>query len=187
MDDATVWYSIKSPHQLNLYSVNLCIYLQYVNVTGGISNKCLGLFGGHRLGETSALFGNKKKRGELNRSRAEERFWHILTVRSHCHKDDAGLCDGAIVELVEAGVWVIVEILQLLIHVVQLQGRPERLGVEGAVHWRRVKLENSVVLTQSVLDELRETWRGVKFTDQSVCQSAPNYIIWRKITEHNGI
>lgn len=49
----------------------------------------------------------------------------------------------------------IVEALQLLHHVVQLQDRPERLDVERAVHRRRVKLQDCVVLTQCVLHKLR--------------------------------
>lgn len=79
------------------------------------------------------------------------------TIRPHRHDDDAGLSDHVLGELVEGGVGVIVEALQLLLHVVQLEERTERLAVEGAVHRRRVELEDGVVLVQSRLDELRET------------------------------
>lgn len=76
---------------------------------------------------------------------------------THGHNDEAGLSDHVFDQLVEEGVGVIVEALELLHHVVQLQVRPERLGVEGAVHERRVKLEDGVVLALHVLDKLRET------------------------------
>lgn len=52
------------------------------------------------------------------------------------------------------------EALQLLHHIVQLEDRPEGLGVQGAVHRRRVKMEDGVVLTQSLLDGLREKEKG---------------------------
>ena len=79
----------------------------------------------------------------------------LLEGPPHGHDDDAGLGDDVLVELVEGGVGVVVEALQLLHHVVQLEKRPERLTV-GAVGRRRVELEDGVVLTQSLLDELRE-------------------------------
>lgn len=80
-----------------------------------------------------------------------------ITVCPHSHDDDARLCDDVLGEFVEGGVRVIVEALQLLHHVVQLENRPERLAVEAGVHGRRVKLEDGVVLTQSLLHKLRET------------------------------
>lgn len=47
------------------------------------------------------------------------------------------------------------EALQLFHHVVQVEERPQRLDVTGAVHRRSVKLEDGVVLTQNLLDKLR--------------------------------
>lgn len=79
----------------------------------------------------------------------------LLEGPPHGHDDDAGLGDDVLVELVEGGVGVVVEALQLLLHVVQLEKRAERRAV-GAVGRRRVELEDGVVLTQSLLDELRE-------------------------------
>lgn len=55
----------------------------------------------------------------------------------------------------------VVEALQLLHHVVQLEDRPERLAV-GAVGRRRVELQDGVVLTQSLLDELREKKKNIQ-------------------------
>lgn len=80
------------------------------------------------------------------------------TVRPHSHDDDAGLGDDVLGEFVECGVGVVVEVLQLLHHVVQQENRPERLTV-AAVHRRGIKLEDCVVLTQSLLDKLRRDER----------------------------
>lgn len=45
------------------------VYLQYVYMTGGVSDKRLGLFGRHGLGETSTL---KKDREKTVKSTDEE-------------------------------------------------------------------------------------------------------------------
>lgn len=92
-----------------------------------------------------------------------------LTVCPHSHDDDAGLGDDVLGELVEGGVGVVVEALQLLHPVVQVEKRPERLAVEAAVHRRRVKLEDGVVLTQSLRDKLREARKRANSRSQSSC------------------
>lgn len=73
----------------------------------------------------------------------------------HGHDDDAGLGDDVLDKVVEGGVGVVVEALQVLHHVVQVEDRPEGLDVAGAVHRRGVKLEDGVILTQSLLHKLR--------------------------------
>lgn len=79
-----------------------------------------------------------------------------LAISAHSHDDNAGLCDDVPGELVEGGVGVIVEALQLLDHIVQLEVNPERLreGFVAGVHYRGVKLEDRVVLAQSLLHKL---------------------------------
>lgn len=84
--------------------------------------------------------------------------------RPHRDDDDAGLSDDVLGELVEAGVGVVVEVLQLLHHVVQVQERPQGLSVQRGVDRRRVELQDGVVLTQRLLDKLRQRRRRVSPT-----------------------
>lgn len=78
-----------------------------------------------------------------------------FSVCPHGHDDDAGLGDDVLDEVVEGGVGVVVEALQVLHHVVQVEDRPEGLDVAGAVHPRGAELEDGVVLPQSLLHKLR--------------------------------
>lgn len=93
-----VIHSIKRLHQLHLYTIkplktpgalflseifSVCVYLQYVHVTGSISNKRLSLFGRHRLGETSTL--TKKPENDQTQQINKRRYWvrisaSVLTV-----------------------------------------------------------------------------------------------------------
>lgn len=77
----------------------------------------------------------------------------------------------------------IVKALQLLLHIVQLQKCPERLGVDGAVHGWRVKLEDSVILAQCVLDKLGETSRSEKLkkANPAFCISSTLFILNNKL------
>lgn len=78
-----------------------------------------------------------------------------VSVSPHRDNDDAGLRDDVLQELVEGGVRVIVEALQLLHHVVQEEKRLQGLDVAGAVHRRGVELQDRVILAQSLLNKLR--------------------------------
>lgn len=78
-----------------------------------------------------------------------------MGVSAHRDDDDAGLRDNVLQELVEGGVRVIVEALELLHHVVQVEKCPQGLDVAGAVHRWRVELQDRVVLAQSLLNKLR--------------------------------
>lgn len=69
----------------------------------------------------------------------------------------------------EDGVVVIGEGLQLFLHVVQLQKCPEGLGVEGAVHRRREKLQDGVVLCDGDLDELRRKMKRQRLLHVVCC------------------
>lgn len=95
----------------------------------------------------SSIYRKRVKEGILRAS---------LAISAHSHDDNAGLCDDVPGELVEGGVGVIVEALQLLYHIVQLEVNPERLreGFVAGVHCRGVKLEDCVVLAQSLLHKL---------------------------------
>lgn len=77
-----------------------------------------------------------------------------VSARPHRDNDDAGLRDDVLQELVEGGVRVVVEALQLLHHVVQVEKRPQGLDVAGAVHHWGVELQDRVVLAQSLLNKL---------------------------------
>lgn len=74
---------------------------------------------------------------------------------SHSHDDDARLCDDVLGELVEGGDGMILEAFQVLLHVVQLHDRPQRLTVLAAAHLRGVKLDDGVVLIEGILEKLR--------------------------------
>lgn len=70
---------------------------------------------------------------------------------THSDDDDAGLSDDLLGQLVEDGVRVVVEGLQLLHPVVQQDVRFKAL-VQGAVHRWRPKLDYRVVLLVGVLN-----------------------------------
>lgn len=74
---------------------------------------------------------------------------------AHSHDDDARVRDDVLGELVEGGGGVILEALQVLLHVVQLDDRPQRLTVLAAAHLRGVELDGRVVLIEGVLEKLR--------------------------------
>lgn len=74
-------------------------------------------------------------------------------ARAHGDDDDAGLGDDGLGELVEGGVRVVREGLQLLLGVVQLQDGAQRAA--GAPdHRRRQELHHAVVLAQGLLRKL---------------------------------
>lgn len=122
-------------------------------MTGGLADKRLHLLGRYGSGETTTLM--EEHSGRLNRGGSPTTSERAHSaVRPHGDDDDARLRDDILVQLVEGGVRVVVEALQLLAGVVQVDVRPEGLGVRRGVDRRRVELQDAVILTLSLLHKL---------------------------------
>lgn len=74
--------------------------------------------------------------------------------QTHRDNNDAGLRDDLLHQVIEDGVRVVIEGLQILLPVVQLDVRSHGL-VEGAVHCRRFELDHRVVFLMGLLREKR--------------------------------
>lgn len=80
----------------------------------------------------------------------------LRTVETHRDNDHAVFRDDLVGELVEGGVRVVIERFQLLDEVVQLDEGPEGLALVRPVDGRGEELQHGVVLTVSLLADLKE-------------------------------
>lgn len=75
-------------------------------------------------------------------------------MKTHRDDDHAVLWDDSVREVVEGGVWVVIERFQFLDEVVQLDERSEGLALVRSVHGRREELQHGAVLTVGLLTNL---------------------------------
>lgn len=76
-------------------------------------------------------------------------------MKTHRDDDHAVLWDDFVGKFVEGGVWVVIKRFQLLDQVVQLDESSEGLALVRSVHSRGEELQHGVVLTMSVLTNLK--------------------------------
>lgn len=85
---------------------------------------------------------------------------HASLVKTHRDYDHAVLWDDFVGELVEGGIWVVIKRFQLLHEVVQLDESSEGLALVRPVHCRGEELQHGVVLTVSLLTNLKGQENG---------------------------